>query len=154
AAEVQAVLDNGYPATPTMVTADPPLHTRYRELVSKAFTSRRVVAMEPRMREIAHRLIDGFYRDGRADIVHEYAHPLPMEVVAQILGVPATDMPMFKRWSDDMSARFGPLALNRQVECASSEVEFQHYFAARLEEHRRDPQDDILTDLINARIKG
>jgi len=152
--EVQAVLDNGYPATPTMVTADPPVHTRYRELVSKAFTSRRVAVMEPRMREIAHKLVDGFYRDGRVDIVREYAYPLPMEIIAEILGVPAADMQKFKRWSDDMSARFGPLALDRHVECARSEVEFQHYFAAQLEERRRVPKDDILTDLLNARVKG
>jgi cytochrome P450/nitrite reductase/ring-hydroxylating ferredoxin subunit len=152
--EVQAVLDNGYPATPTMVTADPPVHTRFRELVSKAFTSRRVAVMEPRMREIAHRLVDGFYRNGRVDIVREYAYPLPMEIIAEILGVPAADMQKFKRWSDDMSARFGPLPLDRQVECARSEVEFQNYFAAKLEERRRNPEDDILTDLLNARIKS
>ena len=152
--EVQAVLDGGYPATPTMVTADPPVHTRYRELVSKAFTSRRVAVMEPRMREIAHKLVDGFYNAGRADIVHEYAYPLPMEIIAEILGVPATDMQKFKRWSDDMSARFGPLSLDRHVECARSEVEFQHYFAEQLEERRRAPRDDILTELLNARVKG
>ena len=152
--EVQAVLDTGYPATPTMVTADPPVHTRFRELVGKAFTSRRVAVMEPRMREVAHRLVDGFVRDGHAEIVRSFAYPFPMEVIAEILGVPAADMAQFKRWSDDMSARFGPLALERHVECARSEVEFQHYFAAMLEERRRRPQNDVLTDLLNARIRG
>lgn len=153
APEVQAVLDTGYPATPTMVTADPPVHTRFRELVSKAFTSRRVALMEPRMRTIAHNLIDRFERDGRVDLVKQFAYPFPMEVIAEILGVPATDMDSFKRWSDDMSARFGPLALERHVECAMSEVEFQHYFAAKLEERQRHPQTDLLTDLLNARVK-
>lgn len=154
APEVQAVLDTGYPATPTMVTADPPVHTRFRELVGKAFTSRRVAVMEPRMRAIAHRLVDQFQRDGHADLVRQFAYPFPMEVIAEILGVPAADMGRFKRWSDDMSARFGPLPLERQVECARSEVEFQHYFAARLEERRRDPQSDILSDLLAARIRN
>jgi len=153
APEVQAVLDTGYPATPTMVTADPPVHTRFRELVGKAFTSRRVALMEPRMREIAHQLIDGFERDGHADLVRQYAYPFPMEVIAEILGVPPAHMDQFKRWSDDMSARFGPLPLDRQIECAKSEVEFQHYFAARLEERRQRPQADLLTDLLGARIK-
>jgi cytochrome P450/nitrite reductase/ring-hydroxylating ferredoxin subunit len=153
APEVQDVLDSGYPATPTMVTADPPVHTRFRELVSKAFTSRRVALMEPRMREIAHQLFDAFQRDGHADLVRQFAYPFPMEVIAEILGVPSTDMNRFKRWSDDMSARFGPLPLERQVECARSEVEFQHYFAAKLEDRRRNPQTDLLTDLLNARIK-
>jgi cytochrome P450/nitrite reductase/ring-hydroxylating ferredoxin subunit len=152
--QVQAVLDSGYPATPTMVTADPPVHTRFRQLVGKAFTSRQVEVMEPRMREIAHQLVDGFYRDGRTDIVRNYAYPFPMEVIAEILGVPASEMDSFKKWSDDMSARFGPLPLERQVECARSEVEFQHYFAAALEDRRRYPREDLLTELLNARVKG
>jgi cytochrome P450/nitrite reductase/ring-hydroxylating ferredoxin subunit len=152
--EVQAVLDTGFPATPTMVTADPPVHTRFRELVGKAFTSRRVAQMEPHMRALAHRLIDHFYRDGHAEIVRQFAYPLPMEIIAEILGVPPTDMDTFKRWSDDMSARFGPLPLEREVECAKSEVAFQHYFAARLDERRHHPRHDLLTDLLNARVKG
>jgi cytochrome P450 len=76
-----------------------------------------------------------------------------MEVIAEILGVPSADMNQFKLWSDDMSARFGPLPLERQVECARSEVEFQHYFAAKLEDRRHHPQTDLLTDLLNARLK-
>jgi cytochrome P450 len=60
--------------------------------------------------------------------------PLPMEIIAEILGVSAGHMDRFKRWSDDMTARFGPLLLERQIECAHSEVEFQHYFADQLEE--------------------
>jgi cytochrome P450 len=137
-----------------MVTADPPVHTRFRELVGKAFTSRRVSVMEPRMREIAHKLVDGFYPDGRADIVRQFAYPFPMEVIAEILGVPASDMARFKQWSDDMSARFGPLSLERNIECAKSEVEFQHYFAAMVEERRRKPCGDMLSELIAARVKG
>ena len=152
--EVQAVLDTGYAPTPTMVTADPPVHTRFRELVGRAFTSRRVALMEPRMREIAHGLVDRFYRAGRADIVRQFAYPLPMEVIAEILGVPSAEMDSFKRWSDDMSARFGPLPLERHVECARSEVEFQHYFAEQLERRRREPRGDFLTALLDARVKG
>lgn len=152
--EVQAVLDTGYPATPTMVTADPPVHTRFRELVGRAFTSRRVALMEPRMREIAHGLVDRFYRDGRADLVRQFAYPFPMEVIAEILGVPSAEMDNFKRWSDDMSARFGPLPLQRHIECARGEVEFQHYFARQLELRRREPRADFLTALLDARVKG
>jgi cytochrome P450/nitrite reductase/ring-hydroxylating ferredoxin subunit len=154
APEVQAVLDTGYPPTPTMVTADPPVHTRFRELVGKAFTSRRVAQMEPRMRDIANRLVDDFAGIGRADIVGRFAYPFPMEVIAEILGVPLNDIDRFKRWSDDMSARFGPLPLERQIECARSEVEFQHYFAARLEERGSSPQHDFLTALLHARVRG
>ena len=152
--EVQAVLDTGYPPTPTMVTADPPVHTRFRELVGRAFTSRRVAQMEPRMRDIANGLVDSFYGEGRADIVRRFAYPFPMEVIAEILGVPSAEMDNFKRWSDDMSARFGPLPLQRHIECARSEVEFQHYFADQLERRRREPRGDFLTALLQARVKG
>ena len=152
--EVQAVLDTGFPATPTMVTADPPVHTRFRELVGRAFTSRRVMEFAPRMREIANRILDGFCRDGRGDIVRQFAYPLPMEIIAEILGVPASDMAMFKRWSDDMSARFSPLPLERNIECARSEVEFQHYFAGLLKDREQNPRSDFLTDLLRARVKG
>jgi cytochrome P450/nitrite reductase/ring-hydroxylating ferredoxin subunit len=154
APEVQAVLDTGFPATPTLVTADPPVHTRFRELIGKAFTSRRVAQLEPQMFDIANRLVDVFVQRGSADIVRQFAYPFPMEVIAEILGLPISDMDRFKRWSDDMSARFGLLPLDRQIECARSEVEFQHYFAARLEERRHSPQQDFLTDLLNARIHG
>jgi cytochrome P450/nitrite reductase/ring-hydroxylating ferredoxin subunit len=154
APEVQAVLDSGYPATPTMVTADPPVHTRFRELVNKAFTSRSVAQIEPRMRAIANSLVDRFHQQGHADIVRQFAYPLPMEVIAEILGVPAARMDEFKQWSDDMSARFGPLPIDRQIECARSEVAFQHFFAAQLEERRQHPRNDVLTDLLKARISG
>jgi cytochrome P450 len=77
-----------------------------------------------------------------------------MEVIAEILGVPVRDMDRFKRWSDDMSARFGPLPPERQIECVRSEVQFQHYFAVQLEERRHHPQQDFLTALLNARVKG
>ena len=106
------------------------------------------------MREIANSLIDRFHNSGRADIVRQFAYPFPMEVIAEILGVPAAQMDRFKQWSDDMSARFGPLPLDRQIECARSEVAFQHFFAGQLEERRRHPHNDVLTDLLNARIKG
>ena len=154
APEVQAVLDTGFPATPTLVTADPPMHTRFRELVGKAFTSRRVAQLEPQMVAIANRLIDAFVQRGSADIVRQFAYPFPMEVIAEILGLPLRDLDRFKRWSDDMSARFGVLPLDRQIECARSEVEFQHYFAARLEERRHAPKQDFLSDLLNARVSG
>ena len=152
--EVQAVLDTGYPATPTMVTADPPVHTRFRELVGKAFTSRRVVLMELRMREIAHELI-GSLRAGRPRRPRT-AVCVPVADGSDRGNPGACRCPPTwtnsSDWSDEMSARFGPLPLERQVECARAEVEFQHYFAARLEERRRHPQTDLLTDLINARI--
>ncbi len=153
--EVEAVLAEGWGEVSTLVTSDPPAHTRFRALISKAFTPRRVAEREGRIREIAATLVDGFAADGRTELVGRFAFPLPMTVIAEILGVPHEDLDRFKRWSDDIVARLSAeLPAERQVTCARGLVEFQHYFSERLDERARAPRDDMLTDLLNARIEG
>ncbi len=153
--EVQQILKQGYPEVATLVTSDPPAHTRFRSLVSKAFTPRRIAEKENRIRAIAGELIDGFASAGRADFVWQFAYPLPMTVIAEILGVPPADMGSFKRWSDHAVERLSVgLPVERQVECARAIVEFQRYFSERIEERRREPRDDMLSDLVRARIAG
>jgi cytochrome P450 len=153
--EVQQVLKEGYPEVATLVTSDPPAHTRFRSLVNKAFTPRRIAEKEGRIRAIALELIDGFEADERADFVWQFAYPLPMTVIAEILGVPPADMGRFKRWSDHAVERLSVgLPVERQVECARAIVEFQHYFSERIEERRQEPRDDMLSDLVRARIEG
>src|SRR5215469_5489523 len=153
--EIEEILKKGYPPANTLLTNDPPSHTRFRALVNKAFTPRRVAAMEPKIREIANKLVDGFIADGRVDLVSQFAVGLPLTVIADSLGVAREDMAKFKKWSDDSVAPLGGMiSYERQIECARSLVEFQHYFAARLEERRAEPRDDMLTDLVNARLDG
>jgi len=153
--EVEAILAEGWGDISTLVTSDPPAHTRYRGLINKAFTPRRVAERADRIREIANALVDGFEADGRVDLVRRFAYPLPMTVIAEILGVPREDLDRFKRWSDDIVARLSTdLPLERQIECARSLVEFQHYFSACLDARAAAPRDDMLTDLLNARIEG
>jgi cytochrome P450 len=153
--EVEDILKQGYPTADTLLTNDPPSHTRFRALVNKAFSPRRVATMEPKIREIANRLVDGFIGDGHVELVGQFAVGLPLTVIADSLGVPREDMDKFKRWSDDSVAPLGGMISHeRQIECARSLVEFQHYFAARLEERRLAARDDLLTDLVNARLDG
>jgi cytochrome P450 len=153
--EVEAVLAEGWGEISTLVTSDPPAHTRFRSLINKAFTPRRVAERAERIQEIANELVGGFWADGRADLLLRFAYPLPMTVIAEILGVPQRDLDRFKRWSDDAVARLSAeLPLDRQIACARSLVEFQHYFSDRLDEREREPRDDMLTDLLNARIEG
>ncbi|MCC6381961.1 MAG: cytochrome P450 [Dehalococcoidia bacterium] len=154
-AELLAIQAEGWPAVNTLLTNDPPDHARYRGLVNKAFTPRRVAAMESSIRAIAAELLARFAGRGHAEIVSEFAVPLPLTVIADALGVSRGDLPTFKKWSDDSVAPLGGfLTRERQLACARSVVEFQKYFAARLDERRRHPQDDILTDLVNARLDG
>lgn len=153
--EIEEIWRTGYPPVNTLLTNDPPAHTRYRSLVNKAFSARRAAGMEASVRKIANELVDAFIADGRVELVSQFAVGLPLTVIADALGVPRADMDKFKRWSDDSVAPLGGMiSYERQVECTRSIVEFQHYFAARLEERRADPRDDILTDLVNARLEG
>lgn len=153
--EVEAILAEGWGEISTLVTSDPPAHTRHRGLINKAFTPRRVAERADRIRAIATSLVDGFVAEDRADLVRRFAYPLPMTVIAEILGVPGQDLDRFKRWSDDIVARLSAdLPLDRQIACARSLVEFQHYFSTCLDDRAAEPRDDMLTDLLNARIEG
>ncbi len=154
-AEVVRVMARGFRPVPTVQTIDPPAHQRYRSLLSKAFSSRRVARLEPDIRRLAHDLVDKFIDEGRVDLVAQFAVPFPLTVIAMWLGLPVADLPRLKRWSDAAAAPLGGM-LNREeeIECAEIELEAQEYFAARLEERRREPRDDILTDLCRAHLDG
>jgi cytochrome P450 len=152
--EVAAVLKDAYPGVPTLLTNDPPSHTRFRNLVNKAFTPKRVGQMEGQIRAIADDLVDQFVAAGEVELVSQFAVPLPLTVIADALGVDRADMPAFKRWSDDSVAPLsGLLTEERKVECAHSRVEMQRYMVARIDERRAERRDDLLSDLVHARLE-
>ncbi len=153
--EIAQVVQRGYPQIDTLLTNDPPSHTRYRALITKAFSARRVASLEPTIRAIANQLIDRFVNDRKVELMGGFAVPLPLTVIADALGVDRGDLDRFKRWSDDSVAPLGGMiGRERKLECARSVVELQNYFAARIEERRKFPRDDLLTDLVNARLEG
>lgn len=90
-----------------LLNIDPPDHTRLRRLVSKAFTPRRVAAFEPRVRELTDRFIDGFAARGEADLIHEFAFPLPIYAICDLLGVPPEDQDDFRDWAGMMIRHSG-----------------------------------------------
>lgn len=145
---------SGYPPVDTMLTQDPPLHRRYRGMVNQAFTARRVSTLEPYIENLCHELIDGFADAGRCELVADYAERVPMTVIADQLGVPLSDYDLFKRWSDAFVAQLSRLAsAEEELAAVRLIVEFQHYFAAKLEERRREPKDDIISDIVHARLE-
>ena len=156
--ELRAVLGETGPIglAPVLLNADPPAHNRQRALVSRAFSPRRVQQLEPQIREIADRLIDGFAARGSCEFVHEFAVGLPLTVIARALGVPEVDMPVFKRWSDDFVVAIGNhrLTKERLADLLRTQAEFFSYFSATIEERRRQPRDDLLTDVVQARMDG
>ncbi len=149
--------EGGYDRIGTMLTVDPPDHTRYRRLVTKAFTPKVIAELEPTVREITSRLIDDVLavmeRDGVVEFVETFAVPLPVTVIAKALNVPDDRLDDFKRWSDASIAGIGTnITIEQRLEAEREVIEYQKYFAEQFEIRRTEPQDDILTNLLNARV--
>jgi cytochrome P450 len=154
-AEIDAILAGGYPRTATLLTNDPPAHTRFRRLVSRAFTPRRVASWQPGIERLTAELIERFAGRGSVELVAEFAMPLPIGVIADALGVPRDMQPTFRRWTDDSTDLIGAdVTDERRLAAARGLVEFQRYFAAALDDRRRRPRDDFLTDLVHATVVG
>jgi cytochrome P450 len=127
---------------------DPPDHTRLRTLVAKAFTMRRVELLRPRVADLAAGLIADMKAAGPpADLVDAYALPIPVAVICELLGVPVADRPKFRVWSDAALSTSGltPEEFERNRE------ELREYMRGLIAEHRAQPQDDLMTALIEAR---
>ena len=152
----QEELQGPFARARTMLTADPPEHTRLRGLVSKAFTPRAVQALRPRIQEIVDELLGGVIESGRMDVIRDLAYPLPVIVIAEMLGVSPADRDQFKKWSDEIAATTGgPLVPSEVLERARrSAVELADYFGVVIEERRREPRDDLISALIAAEEKG
>jgi hypothetical protein len=140
----------------TMLTADPPEHTRLRGLVSKAFTPRRVEELRPRIQQIVDELLDQVQDQGRLDIIEDLAYPLPVIVIAELLGIPAERRADFKRWSDDVVAMLGgPFVAEEAIGRArTSAFEMAAYFQGVIAERRKEPRDDLLSALVAAEERG
>jgi cytochrome P450 len=153
--ELQKIYAQGWPQVNTLLTADPPEHERFRVLVNKAFTTSRVKKMQNYIEQIVDELIDRFIDKGECEFVSELAVPLPIKVIATQLGVPQDDLHKFKKWSDSFIARLSRMTSKEQeIECAKDVVAFQHYFNNVIEERRKQPKDDIITDLVKAEVAG
>ncbi|WP_031227257.1 cytochrome P450 family protein [Streptomyces roseochromogenus] len=131
-----------------MLRSDPPDHTRLRRLVSKAFTARRVAELRPRIQEITDRLLDAVVPAGRADLVADFALPLPVTVISELLGVPVDDRHDFQRWTDAMLMRGERMPDPAVVNEAWQRM--HAYVTKHLETKRAQPGDDLLSALISA----
>ena len=138
------------PGALSIIYLDPPAHNRYRRLVSKAFTPRMVAALEERVREITRQSLDAVPPEAVVDFVEHVAVPLPMLVIAELLGVAGEDRADFRRWSDAMiaGADLGSAATMETV----SQL-FQYFFRT-LEERRRTPRADLVSALATAELDG
>ena len=143
--------EEGYARPQCLQRNDPPQHARFRKLVDRAFTAGRVKALLPYIDDVVRTLIDALPIGEPVDFIRHFAVPLPCIVIADQLGVPRADIPRLKLWSDALLDPVGMMITpEREIECARQVVDFQHYFAARIEERRAAPRDDILSSLVAA----
>lgn len=139
-----------------MLYADPPYGARLRGLFNKAFTASVVEKIQPHIQEIADGLIDAVEDNGEMDLVHDYAYPLPLTVIAELLGLPTEDIVELKQWSDDVSSSFGIVRQTPVVmgKARQSLAEFTDYICALYDELEKNPKDDLLSGLIAAVEEG
>ena len=150
-AHAQYFVDHGWVKARTLQRTDPPVHSRYRKLLGRVFTGRRVKGMAPRIDAITNDLIDGFIDRGECEWVSEFALPMPGIFICEEIGLPADELPRFKRWADAMLAMAQRvLTVEEAVEEARIEVEAQHYFHEEFEKRRANPTDDLISALVHA----
>jgi cytochrome P450 len=143
-------------SAPVLVSADPPRHTLQRKLINKAFSPRRVAALESSIQKIADDLIRRLAPKGSGDLVAEFAMPLPMTVIADAFGIPNTELETFKRWSDAFVMANGNPSLTHDDIAGLFRAlnEFYDYFTEQLEDRAHEPRDDLVTDVAQADIDG
>lgn len=138
----------------SMLELEPPRHTRLRGLVLRAFTSRRIGALVPDITELGNALIDDF-PSGPFDLLDAFARPLPVRIIARLLGVPEENSAQLLQWSNDMVAMY-QARRTREIEDAATQatLEFSAYIADYVEEKRKAPADDLISTLIAAEEDG
>jgi len=137
-----------------MLTVDPPDHTRLRGLVSKAFTPRMIEQLRPRIQQITDELLDAVQDQGKMDLVTDFAYPLPITVISELLGIPAKDREQFRVWIHAMI--YFPENPSQDTEDArvSAVEEFRGYIKTLLAEKRTHPAHDLISGLIQAEEEG
>ena len=156
--QLQEAFEDDVPP-PSMLGTDGAEHARLRGLVNKAFTPRIVQRLEPRMHAIAEELLDAALEAGEVDLIQALTYPLPVTVIAEIIGIPPGDRARFKGWSDEAVASLGLVFLggfDRERVARQRRLfdEMRGYFIPLAEERRRHPQEDLLTGLVQAEHEG
>jgi cytochrome P450 len=139
----------------SLLNLEPPAHTRLRTLVNRAFVSRHVEQLRPRIERLANELIDGFQADGEVELLKAYAAPIPAIVIAEIIGLPAEMAMQLVSWSNRMVTMY-MFAVTRETELDANQAsaEFMDYLAGVIAERRRQPREDLLTHMITAEVDG
>ncbi len=152
--EIKALYEaKGWVPGRTLAGRDEPEHRQMRNLFDHAFRPKRIAELEPAIQRLAHDLIDDVASDGTCDVVRQYAVPLPLIVIGLQMGANQDDIWRIKAWTDAWVQRLGLMQTPDQVVWSTEmEIEAQHYFQPIFERLRREPDDTLLSDLVNTVI--
>jgi hypothetical protein len=138
----------------SMLRSDPPDHTRLRTLVSKAFTPRAIERVRPTVEKYVEETLGRVQTRRKLELVGDFAAPLPVSVIAEMLGVPVADRDRFRHWSDETVRTLGDNTLEDRRRAFAAMNELEAYLAAITEERRREPRDDLISALVRAEEAG
>lgn len=142
---------HGWPHIPTLQRTDPPAHTRYRKLLDRVFTVATVRALTPHIRDVAHGLIDAFAAKGECEFIEAFAVPLPGIILAEQMGLDASQVATFRKWADAMLAPASRVMSRDELRAnADIELEAQHFLRDVFEDRRQNPRDDLISRLVHA----
>jgi cytochrome P450 len=136
----------------SLISTDPPRHRQLRSLVTQAFTPKAVEALAPRISILADELLNGIASKGTADLIEALAYPLPVIVIAELMGIPAEDRDRFKQWSDVIVSQTRTGA--EDVDHRATNREMSEYFLDMIEQRRSRPGNDLISNLLGAEIDG
>jgi cholest-4-en-3-one 26-monooxygenase len=142
------------PGIKVLIAMDPPEHTRHRKLVSPGFTPRMIKLLEPHVRELAAGIVDRAIAKGRCDFVIDVAAELPVEVIAELLGVPSYDRHKIFEWTNRLIGEEDPEYFVGEDQVMQAMAEMFSYVSELCQQRRSEPRDDIMTELLQAEIDG
>lgn len=139
----------------SLLNLEPPAHTRLRTLVNRAFVSRQVELLRPRISQLANEMIDAFEDQDSVDLIRAFAAPIPAIVIAEMIGLPAESAPQLLAWSNRMVAMymFG-VTRETEIDANQASAEFMDYLRSIIAERRRQPREDLLSHMLTADRDG
>lgn len=153
--DAELVLDNGTGGAPLLLNMDEPAHGRYRALFNPMFSPRQANRLAPKISEIMDRLIDSVIEQGRCDFIDDIAVPFTLYVICDMMGFDRSHYAKMKRWTDAIVRLGGQQEVSESYIATMREIaEFHDFIAAELEARRDAPRDDLLSEILAARIDG
>lgn len=152
-AEIARLGAQGLARPRTLLDNDPPDHARYRRLVSRAFTPRKMAALRPFVESVADALLDAWVDPTSVELVPQFSVPLPVEVITKVLDLPVERHADFRRWTDASTATIGASVSDEEhIENARINLELQEFFVDQFAQRQIQPRDDLLTGLLNSHV--